>query len=320
MQYANIVGVDIPVSRIIFGCANETMQKGLDASELLDAALSCGINAFDTARRYMDSERSLGRWLAGRNRAKLVVITKGCHYDDSGKRVNRTALNEDLFRSLDTLNTGYADIYLLHRDDPDTPAGEIVEALNEHREAGRIRAFGGSNWTADRIREANDYARAHKLTPFTVSSPHFGLAVQVKDLWGGGCTTLTGAGLAGDRAWYRENAMPVLAYSSLAHGMFSGAVKSNDPDSARNILDSFAWEGYCYPENFERLRRAELLCEKKGCTVAQIAVAWMFTQELNLFAILTSTNARRLLSNAAVFDIAITPEEAEWLNLERDTL
>lgn len=320
MQYGKIAGVEILVPRILFGCANATMQAGRDASGLLDAALACGINAFDTARQYGESERALGRWLRGQDRAKVIVVTKGCHHDASGKRVNAAALREDLARSLGALDTGYADIYLLHRDNTDTPVGQIVEALNAHREAGRIRAFGGSNWTMERIRAANDYAQAHGLTPFTVSSPHFGLAEQVKDLWGGGCATLTGARMAGERAWYRQSGMPVLAYSSLAHGMFSGAVNGSDPEGARAVLDSFAWEGYGCPENFERLRRTQRLCEQKGCTVAQLAVAWMFTQGLNLYAILTSTDARRLQSNAAVFDIPLAPAEAAWLNLEKDAL
>ena len=62
----------------------------------------------------------------------------------------------------------------------------MVEILNEYHKAGRIGAFGGSNWTHQRIAEANQYAGEHGLIPFTVSSPNFGLCDQIGDPWGGG--------------------------------------------------------------------------------------------------------------------------------------
>ena len=85
------------------------------------------------------------------------------------------------------MRTDYIDIYLLHRDDPAVPASEIVEIFNAMHREGKIGAFGGSNWTHERIQEANAYAKDHGLIPFTVSSPNFGLADQIADPWGGGC-------------------------------------------------------------------------------------------------------------------------------------
>ena len=75
----------------------------------------------------------------------------------------------------------------------------------------------------------------------------------MRDLWGGGCVTLSGPENAEARRWYREQRMPVIAYSSLARGFFSGRFRSGDYEGARAVLDAFAQKGYLYPENMERL-------------------------------------------------------------------
>lgn len=74
--------------------------------------------------------------------------------------------------------------------------GPMVEILNEYHKAGRIGAFGGSNWTHQRIAEANAYASKYGLVPFTVSSPNFGLCNQIDDPWGGGPWSVTISGPA----------------------------------------------------------------------------------------------------------------------------
>lgn len=79
-----------------------------------------------------------------------------------------------------TLGENYIDIYLLHLDDPDVDVAVPVEVMNALHAEGKIGAFGGSNWTHQRIEEANEYAYRRGLIPFTVSSPNFGLADQVQ--------------------------------------------------------------------------------------------------------------------------------------------
>jgi aryl-alcohol dehydrogenase-like predicted oxidoreductase len=187
MQYGTVEGVDKPVSRLVLGTMIISVQEPERSFALLDAVLELGGNTLDTAHGYAggNSERGIGQWMAERgNREQVVVITKGCHHNADRKRVTPYDLAADLHDSLARLQTDYIDVYLLHRDDPDLPVGPIVEALNEHWQAGRIRAFGGSNWTHGRIQEANEYADAHGLRPFTASSPNYGLAEQVLDPWG----------------------------------------------------------------------------------------------------------------------------------------
>ena len=122
------------------------------------------------------------------------------------------------------------------------------------------------------IEEANEYAYSHGLIPFSVSSPNFGLAEQVADPWGGGCVSISGSQNQEARDWYRRMKMPIVAYSSLARGLFSGRVRGDAPEDADKILDMFAMKGYASPRNFERLRRCERLAAEKKTTVAQIAL------------------------------------------------
>ena len=176
MIYKNIEGIALPVSRIVFGTATPSMMEGQDATELLDAVVSGGVNCFDTARRYDMAEKSLGDWMRKRgNREKLVLVDKGAHPlpDTTVPRVTPAAIEADIARSLALLQTDYVDIYLLHRDDPTQPVGPIIETLNDLRERGKLKIFGVSNWTTGRIEAANEYAYEHDLEPFTVSSPNY---------------------------------------------------------------------------------------------------------------------------------------------------
>lgn len=312
MKYGTISGLDKPVSRLVLGCAD------LKNTALLDAALDAGINTFDTAHQYGGSEALLGGWLRGKDLDKLVIETKGCHPSPlRPDRVTPACLVKDVETSLRRLGVECIDLFLLHRDSLRAEVGELVETLNHLRRQGKLRAFGGSNWTAERIREANSYAAAHGLTPFTVSSPHFGLACQVGDPWGGGagCVTLTGEGQERQRAWYRESGTAVLAFSSLARGLLSGKLSAADPARA-DKLDAAGRRGYDCPENWERLSRAEALAREKGCTVAQIALAWLFRQDINAYAVFSTSSAPRIAENCGALDVALTREECRWMNLE----
>lgn len=316
-RYGSMAGLDKPVSRLFFGTAIPPMLKGEDVDYLLDAAMSYGINSFDCARGYGAAETSLGNWMKARNnRSRVVVLSKCGNVDQEGRVcINRQVMEHELAASLEALQTDYIDIYLLHRDDPHTPVSEFIDTLNEMKRKGKITLFGVSNWLHTRIDEANAYAAANGLDGFCVSSPHFGLAEQIQDPWGGGCITITGASNEAAREWYRQSQMPVLAYSSLARGLMAGKIKSCDEERAEQLLDPFAVKGYGSHDNFVRLKRCEELAAKKKCTVAQIAVGWMFTQGLNLYAVTATTNAARISDNLKALFVELVAEETDYLNL-----
>lgn len=322
MEYGKIKGIEKKVSRIVQGTIMLQVSKMEEGIDMLDMVTEYGVTGFDSAHGYGggDSERVLGEWMQRRgNREEVMILTKGCHHNADRKRVTPYDLTSDLMDSLARLKTDYIDLYVLHRDNPTVPVGPIMDTLNEHYEVGRIRGFGGSNWTHQRLQEANDYAEQHGLVPMTVSSPNYGLAEQVENPWGEGCVTLAGPNEEEARQWYQTNQMPVFAYSSIARGFFSGRVKSDQPEAAQDILDGAAKRGYCYPVNFQRLARVEELAQEKGVSVPQIAIAYILDSPLNVFPLVASYNETEMKDNLKAFDVKLTPEEWAWLDLRSDT-
>lgn len=318
MEYKKVDGLDKKISRIIFGSGGPNFTKGLDQSELLDAAFNNGINTFDTARRYGLSEKSIGQWFRSRNnRDDVVIISKCAHPDELGrKRVNEVDIREDLNKSIELLGTDYIDIYLLHRDDEDVDVSVVVNLFNELIKEGKIKAYGASNWTYERIKQANEYALNNNLIPITFSSPHYSLAYQQIDPWGGGCVSITGDENKDTRLWYENNQMPIIAYSSLGRGLLTGKVKYDDIDHISDYMDEFAIKGYCLEDNYLRLKRCEELAKQKNAMVSQIALAWLFKQPLNTFAIVSMSSEKRIKDNIKALSIELSDDECRYLNLE----
>ncbi len=308
-----------PVSRIFLGTAMDAFFDDR-AEDLLDGMYDLGINAFDTARIYGNSEKSLGKWIAHRGVREEVVILSKCGHPDSqnNSRINPAAILEEFQISSEQLGTGYLDIYVLHRDDLAMRVEPLIDTFNELFDAGKVRVFGVSNWSHERLQQANAYALRQGLIPFSVSSPHYSLAEQFDDPWGGGCVSLSGPSNQSARDWYRTMQMPIVAYSSLGRGLFSGRVKSNDPDSILASMDEYALKGYGYPANFERLKRTEILAREKGVSVSQLALAFVFNQGMNVYAVIGSSNIGRMKSNLDALKIRLTPQESAYLDLQAE--
>lgn len=317
MKYTQIPFIDKPVSRIVLGGSGKLFTSGGDVTEVMEAALECGINCVDTAREYGNSEAAIGRYFREHGRRDdFVLISKCCHPTLAFvQRVSPSAAESDLMRSLETLETDHIDIYFLHRDDESVSAGRIAEFMHRFHEEGKIKAFGGSNWSAKRIAELNAYAESHGLTGFTVSSPHYSLGRQQHDPWGNGCKTITGDKNADQRAFYAHTQMPLFCWAALCGGMFSGAVKSTEPGPMIKHLGFNSTWGYFCKDNFQRLRRCEMMAEEKGVSVAQLALAWILGAELNTLAIVGCNTPERVRENARAADLELAQEDRYWLKV-----
>ena len=307
MDYISIPGVSKPVSRLIKGTDYFTHETYARAAANMEAFLAIGGNAVDTAHIYCggQSEEAIGRYMEETgSRDKLVILTKGAHHDQHGPRVNKEAIDSDLFRSLERLRTDYVELYALHRDDPNMPVGAIIEALNAHIEAGRIGAIGGSNWTWRRLQEANDYAAAHGLVGFAFSSPNLSLAKANEPFWAG-CVSAD----ADTLAWHEERGLPLLSWSSQARGFFTGRFTPEVRDNADLVRVFYS------DDNWERLRRAEQLAKEKGVTAIQIALAYVLNQPFPACALIGAQNAEELRSCDEGARIKLTREELDWLDL-----
>jgi len=315
VNYGRVPGGEKPVARVVQGTVMIRSEEEEKSFALLDEVFELGGTTFDTAHQYGggDGERTFGRWVRERDlRDEVVVIGKGAHHNADRKRVTPFDITADLFDSLARFGFDYVDLYLLHRDDPSVPVGPIVEVLNEHLSAGRIGAFGGSNWTPKRLREANDYADENGLVPFVASSPNLSLAEQAVEPWPD-CVSISGRAGERDRAWYEKERMPVFTWSSLAGGFFSGRFSRDNLHSFGSYLDRLCVETYCHEENFGRLDRARVLAEERGLTVPQIALAYVLSQPLEVFALVGCNTGEEFAANVAAGDVRLTPDELAWL-------
>lgn len=320
MQYATIPGIDKPISRLVQGTVMVNSKELEKSFTLLDEVFELGCRAFDTAHVYGngDNERTVGRWINERGlRDKVVILGKGAHHSQDRKRVTPFDITADLFDSLARFKTDYIDLYVLHRDNSQVPVGPIVEVLNEHLQAGRIHAFGGSNWSYERVQEANEYAQARGLAPFAVSSPNFSLADQVKPPWDG-CISISGPGQRAAQAWYAEKQIPLFVWSSLAGGFFSGRFNRDNLDTFESYLDKLCIHSYCYEDNFKRLDRARELAGEKGLTIPQIALAYVLNQPMNVFALVGCQNGAEFKANVEALELKLSVEELGWLDLRAE--
>jgi aryl-alcohol dehydrogenase-like predicted oxidoreductase len=128
-----------------------------------------------------------------------------------------------------------------------------------------------------------------------------------------GCISI--AADAEAQAWYQQNGMPVFAWSAQARGFFSGRFRPDMTEGAtleaRNVIRT-----YYSDANWERYRRADELAELKGCTLRQVALAWVLHSPLDVYALIGPANASELDDCLGALDVELTPEEVAWLNLE----
>ncbi|MFN3705510.1 MAG: aldo/keto reductase [Thermoflexales bacterium] len=303
IPHGHLPGLAKPVSRLVMGVDNQ--ESIAWASVMFDAFFERGGNTFDTAFVYLggQSEVLLGQWIRNRGiREEVVIVDKGAH--------TPFCTPEDLDRqlriSLERLQTDYVDIYCLHRDNPAVPVGEFMDVLNLHWRAGRIKVFGGSNWSMERVDAANTYAAQHGLEPMRVISNNFSLARMVRPPWVG-CLS---AGTPEFRAWLERTRITLLAWSSQARGFFledTAPEFTADPERVRCWFSE---------DNFERLRRARELAQARGVRAINIALAYVLHQPFPTFALIGPRTLAELRTTLPALRVSLTPQEVRWLNLE----
>lgn len=272
----------------------EELDKSL---AIIDEFVKCGGNAIDTAHCYgPDRHKAVGEYIRSYGRDSLILLDKGCHPYHGRNRVTKTDMESDLLENQERMGIFKTDVFVLHRDDPSVPAGDVITWLNELKSAGRVEAFGASNWHHERIAEANRFAETHGLQGFSLSSPNLALAPPQEPMWAGA--------LALDRAardWYEATGLPVFAWSSGAHGFFAGV----SSDDVKRV--------YFNDENFARKARAEELAKQKGLSPALVAVAWTLNQPMNVHAIVGPRSVEEVREIVGVVNVKLSPDELRWL-------
>ncbi len=287
-----------------------------DVPALLDGVLEAGIDAFDTGLVYADGEGTsdgrLGAWIAGRGvRDEVTVIAKGCHPgppDWSASRVRPGNVSTDVGTTLDRMGTDRLDLWLFHRDDPDVPVGELVDAASAQVAAGTIDAWGGSNWTIERLRAAVGAAEASGATPPVVTSPHHSLVEQAEPPWPG-VVSIAGDGAGAQRAWLAEQEFPVLAWSVLAGGYLTSTLDAAALAEGADAEAAQAARCYHTPANAGRRRRAEELAARRSTSLEAIAVAWVLGSSFPAHVVAAARTSAEARANMEAADLELSEEE-----------
>ncbi len=304
LRQHSLSDTDLQLSTFCCGLGDLFALPSAESDALLDAFVEAGGNFFDSAHVYSFwlpggnglSEIGIGDYLRRRGLTdQVTVATKGGHPSAAGYRTVESYLSPDrigadIQDSLGRLQTEGIALYYLHRDDPRVPIDEIVDVLNIEINCGRIRHLGASNWSTERIEQANEYARANELKGFVISQPRWSLATAQ-----GGPADLVNADE--QLNWYRENNFALASYSPTAHGFFDG-----------NTTDA-----YQTPENLARRERAEQLARKTNATPGQIALAYLIGHPFPVFPIVGTSKVGRMREALEADTLALTADEQKWL-------
>lgn len=300
MPYGQLPGIDKPVSRLVMGVDN---QRDLThASVMFDDFVEQGGNTFDTAYIYGQGtlEPLLGQWIQNRGiRDEVVVIGKGAHTP----HCDPASLHRQLAETLDRLQTDYVDLYLMHRDNLEVGVDEFIDAMEEERAQGRVRAYGVSNWTIDRVEQATAYATKNGKAGLAALSNHFSLAEAYAVPWDG-CVHVTDQA---SREWLRTSGMPLLPWSSQARGFFTGRAHPDDRSDEELVR--------CYysDTNFTRLARAEELATRLGVPTTAVALAYVLHQPFPTFPLIGPRTLTETHGSLRALDVTLTEEQVTWL-------
>ena len=297
MEYGTIPHVDKPISRILCGTDWLAGSDQDVAWAALDAFWELGGRTFDTAEIYGQNSALFGKWLHARGHASDVVFfDKGCHPRDGRRRVTFEDMGADIAKNHTSLGVDYTDLFVLHRDDESVPVGEIVEWRNHYRNEGLIGAFGGSNWTVERIAAANAYAAEHGIQAFSLNNPNLTLAHASHPLWDD-CVTIDEAG----RAWHEAEQFPLFSWASMARGYFA------------HTTDADVISAFDNPTSQGRRERAEQLGAEHGVSAMTVAMGWVLAQPFPVFALAGLRTAEQAADTLKGLELALTPEQARWL-------
>lgn len=277
-----------------------------------------GGNFIDTARIYSDwvpgeqrrSERVLGDWIKSRQlRDQLIISTKGAHPFIDTLSVARTSsieIQDDLDGSLGTLQTDRIDLYWLHRDNHHLPVEHFIDLLNSFVRAGKIRYFGASNWTVERLGAAQEYARKSGQHGFVANQPWWSLGCQQarapKD------PGLVRFDSAMD-SFHRETGLAVIPYTSQAGGFFSKFARPADQRPA-----DFEANDYHTPANLAAAQRVVELAAHYRVDPSAVVLAYLWSDRtFPVVPIIGARSIAQLEDSVQAVPLRLSPEHRQEL-------
>jgi len=276
-----------------------------DAREHFKVALDSGINFFDTADVYSAglSEEITGYYLremASRDDIVLATKVHGVMGKSPNKRgLSRKHILEACDNSLRRLGMDFIDLYQIHRWDPVTPIEETLDALDSLVRAGKVRYLGASSMAAWQLSKALYTAREHGWHRFSSMQNHYNLIYREEER-----ETIP---LCIDQG------LALIPWSPLARGFLTGTRKRDGGETKRSEVDTFAKDMYYAREDFEVADAVALVAEQRGCTPAQVALAWVLQAPGITAPIVGATKVKQLTELIAGVDIKLTADEVAAL-------
>jgi aryl-alcohol dehydrogenase-like predicted oxidoreductase len=281
---------------------------------LLDAFVAAGFNLIDTADVYSrfapgnsggESETIIGKWLKqGGRRDNVVIATKvGLEMGPHRKGLSEAYILRAAEDSLRRLQTDHIDLYQSHRDDPDTPLEETLQAYAQLMEQGKVRAIGASNYSAERLSHALAFSRRHGLPRYESLQTEYNLY---------------------DRKEYEEalepicieNGLGVLSYFSLASGFLTGKYKS-EADVANKARGDFV-KKYLNERGFRIIDALDQVSKRLHEKPVQVALAWPIARPTVTAPIASATTLKQLKELIAATKLQLDDASMELLNQASD--
>lgn len=284
----------LTVSEIGYGAMGTAIGYGPSDDTASIAAIrrahELGVTHFDTAEMYGwgDGEKLLGHALAP-IRDEVTIATKFGLTPTFAPNSRPDHIREVVENSLRNLNVDVIDVLYQHGPDPDVPIEDVVGVMAEFVDAGKVRYLGLSNTDADSIR------RAHAVHPISVLQHEYSIFAHDSERF---------------FPVLEELGIGLVAYSPLARGFLSGAVKSREHYDVADFRQRIPWWA---PENFDQnlsiVSDLAKLAESKGATLSQLALAWLLAKKDYIVPIPGSRNPERVAQNIAAADLTLTAED-----------
>jgi voltage-dependent potassium channel beta subunit len=307
MHYRNLGGSGLKISELSFG-SWVTFNKQVDSSlaeRMFGACFDAGINFFDNAEGYErgQSEVVMGKALKalGRPRDSYCVSSKvffgACENPlPTQHGLSRKHITEACHQALERLQVDYLDLYFCHRPDPDTPVAETVWAMHNLVAQGKILYWGTSEWPAEKIAEAFDFAQANHLTPPTMEQPQYNLLDRERFE-------------VEYRPLFDKYGLGTTVWSPLASGALTGKYLEGIPEGSRASLPGYEWlrehmvESDRGAERMARVRKLQPIAQDLGCSMSQMAIAWCLLNPNVSTVILGASRLEQLDENLQALEV-----------------
>lgn len=306
MEYRCLGKSGLQISALSFGAwVTFSNQFGVDqAVELMGAAYDAGVNFFDNAEVYArgQAEIVMGealkklRW----SRDSYLVSSKvmfGSAKDPKPTQwgLSRKHIFEACDQAMERLGVEYLDLYFCHRPDPKVPMEEVVRAMSDLIQLGKVFYWGTSEWSAQQIMEAHSLARQYNLVPPTMEQPEYNMFQRYR-------FEVEYARL------YEVIGLGTTIWSPLASGILTGKYSDGIPDDTRMDLPGYEWlrkhlESEKGQKKVAKAAALALVADELGVSMPKLALAWCLKNPNVSTVILGATRLEQLTENLGALDV-----------------